>query len=293
MLHLAKLSLQMSWRPMPLQDPKLIATILVPGWAHVKLIAKNLTRQRVGPVPPAATRLLHAHDLCVALHESWQIPAQSVELSEEPEEDHTRARPSAKTVVQVEPRSLQALQDHLAVLSFCNADVEALRSGMIAWSARAQLHYRLMGLPPDVCSDCHNGIRMLVLNGAFPSSDTGLSLSDSQLHGMQLLQRWGYVSATQSQGSVVWRFTDGKYLYCVWVMSCADRLQSLSHWPRETSQMRYWKPPPGSCSTYCAAKAGCCGEPRKRDCHASPHGCLSSHGLVCVLNLPWSVASGI
>ena len=185
--------------------------------AYVKFVAKNLTRQRLGPVPAAATTAFHTQDICVARHDTWRVTSSSGSgLAEE-------ATPAARTVVQVEPRSWHKLQDHLSVLSLCQADIQALREGMLAWSARTELHCRLMGFPAALSEGCHECLRLLVLNNAFPEcfaeteSVDGVRLTDSQhelLAGMELLQSGGYVEALSSGACLVWRFLGGSPWVC-------------------------------------------------------------------------------
>ena len=180
--------------------------------AYVKLVARNLTRQRLGPVPLAASTPFHTQDVCVARHDTWTITSSPNSGVSE------AAASTGRIIIQVEPRSWHQIQDHLSVLALCRADVQSLRQSMMAYSARTQLHCKLMGLPTAMAEKCREALRLLVLNNAFPErfleveSVDGVCLSASQREeqaGMDLLQSAGYVEAIQSQGCVVWRYLGG------------------------------------------------------------------------------------
>ena len=160
----------------------------------VKLLAPDMSRQKLGPVPAAASAHLPSHSLCVAVHDAWPCgPTLGAE---------------APTAVYVEPKEMHSIQDHLAVLALCHADVAALKEGMLAYSAKTGLMYNIQGLPPEVAAEAAQIMRELVLNSAFPDSASGLSVAASNraaLQALAVLQDCGYTDSALQGHERVWR----------------------------------------------------------------------------------------
>ena len=163
---------------------------------YVKLLAPNMSRQKLGPVPPAASAQLPSNALCVAVHDVWHCAPRALG-GETP------------IAVYVEPKELHSLHDHLAVLALCDADVSVLKEGMLAYSAKAGLMYNVEGLSRDVAADTEHMIRDLVLNNAFPEAVSGLRVPPSNTGGLQALatlEALDIISSVLEGHERVWRF---------------------------------------------------------------------------------------
>ena len=156
-----------------------------------KVVANQLRRQKLGPLPASTASKFRSTDVCVALHDVW-------DLSHEGYGPHPLA-------IHVEPRGVQSIGDHLSVLSICNAHIPSLQEGFQSWSAKPGLHYTCNGVLPHQQADASLAVRQLVLNKAFPESEKGLQVAPSDIAlqtGLQSLLPLRYVS-TSEDGS--WR----------------------------------------------------------------------------------------
>eukprot|EP00971_Amphidinium_carterae_P340432 6478771-Amphidinium_carterae.3 len=160
----------------------------------VKVVASQMTRYRLGPVPLASTKLLKASDLCVSVHAVWDLS-----------HDGEHVQP----VVQIEPSRVQSIGDHLALLNVCSADIETLKEQMESWSTKQDLVYLLPALRTEEQELVGHALRRLLANNAFIGRDTALHITATQtdlLIPLQLLQRHGYVVASEEDmPSSTWR----------------------------------------------------------------------------------------
>eukprot|EP00971_Amphidinium_carterae_P304531 6051464-Amphidinium_carterae.1 len=160
----------------------------------VKVVASHLSRQRLGPVPLASTKLLKSSDVCVSVHAAWDL---------------SRAGEHVQPLVQIEPSRVQSIGDHLALLNVCSADIELLKEQMESWSTKRELVYVLPALRIEEQQSVGEALRRLLGNNAFVGRDSALQVTatESDLHNsLRLLQRHGYVVASEETlHSSTWR----------------------------------------------------------------------------------------
>lgn len=139
-------------------------------------------KRKLVQLPPALTRRLSQHDLCVTVHRAaW-------------------SEPGGEWIVDVEPAQAQGIDSPIAVLSVARAqtDVGALRESMQSWSCRREVLFTIAGCEAMITTSARKALQSLLQAGSFHGCDPHRRLlvsasDDTMLRALQELQGLGVV----------------------------------------------------------------------------------------------------